>query len=194
MATLLIRNELILVDEIIINHLLQWKNNWFIGKFYDVKFPMRTERIHKKKISFLLSVEVTKFFGTYIEGMEVHHKNWDTLDNLEPVTKQQNCWMRRKRLDGFSPFIGICRFKGRFQCNIVNPNKERYYIGVFGNEIEAAIAYDLYALSYRGRYSVLNVLNHDFTLKEEYLEYQELYKRVVNRYRYDIKDKCGVTL
>ncbi|MBN1505310.1 MAG: HNH endonuclease [Sedimentisphaerales bacterium] len=77
--------------------------------------------------------------------------------NLRVCTQPENLCNRRKRHGSRSRYIGVlysdehhkwyarCRFEGR-----------KHWLGYFGNEIEAARAYDLAAVTYFGEFARVN--------------------------------------
>lgn len=96
------------------------------------------------------------------EGMQVDHINKDKLDNrksnLRIVTHQENSW-GRKHKNRSSPFIGVCiRANGKWHAQSSELDGKRVSLGCHNSEIDAAIAYDLFAISQRGLMAKTNVL------------------------------------
>lgn len=93
----------------------------------------------------------------------VDHKNNDTLDNrkanLRAATCSQNISNGRKRKNTVSRFRGVRRATGTnrhlFRAAITRNYKETY-IGAFRDEITAAIAFDIAAISSSGEFAKPN--------------------------------------
>ena len=107
----------------------------------------------------------------YILGQEnnklhIDHINGDGLDNrksnLRMVTRSQNMMNKRKKQTCFgtptsSKFKGVFWEKGCKKWRVqVTLNKKRHHIGLFVNELDAAIAYDQAATKMFGEYALTN--------------------------------------
>lgn len=99
-------------------------------------------------------------------GMSVDHKNNSTLDNhrenLRLVTRAQNRYntrpSRKLRPNGrpkSSQYLGVSRYGDRWKAKITHDG-HRYVIGLFDDEIEAALARDAKARQLHGEYAWLN--------------------------------------
>ncbi len=102
------------------------------------------------------------------KGLQVDHKNWDTLDNrranLRLATRAENIHNRRKRsTKTISRYTGVHLDKetGRWVARIQYQGK-RIWLGSFESEIEAARAYDRAALKYHGEFARLNFPREDY--------------------------------
>ena len=95
------------------------------------------------------------------DGKEIDHVNGDGLDNrrcnLRIATRSQN-QMNRKPKRGASS-----RYKGVFWSDdhkkwqsAAQLNKERYHLGFYNGEEEAAKAYNVFAAQHFGEYARLN--------------------------------------
>jgi hypothetical protein len=89
------------------------------------------------------------------------HENHNTLDNrrtnLRKVTRSQNQYNRKVRVDCSSGYKGVryLREIGKWQSRIVCDGKE-IHIGVFMSAKEAATAYDKEAAKLFGEFAYLN--------------------------------------
>jgi len=92
------------------------------------------------------------------KGYVVDHIDHNGLNNcrsnLRVCTRQQN-HANRGPLGGTSRFVGVFRFRDKWQAGIVYRTKH-YYIGVFNDEVEAAKARDRKAYELHGEFAYLN--------------------------------------
>jgi hypothetical protein len=96
------------------------------------------------------------------KGKIVDHRNHDGLDNrkanLRIAEYWQNCCNKRiNRKDKTSKYkgVGFNKRLKRWQANI-HYKRNRIYLGLFENEVDAAMAYDTAAKIYHGEFAVLN--------------------------------------
>ncbi len=95
------------------------------------------------------------------DGVEVDHENGDGLDcrrdNLRIATRAQNVANTGRRKGSSSTFKGVYYRveRNRWRSEITIDGK-RYDLGTYGNEIDAAIAYDAAAFAAWGRFAFLN--------------------------------------
>jgi hypothetical protein len=94
--------------------------------------------------------------GRVVDHIDANNAN-NCRFNLRVCAQSENLCNRRKRHGSCSRYIGVlyseehhkwyarCRFEGR-----------KHWLGYFGNEIEAARAYDLAAVTYFGEFARLN--------------------------------------
>ena len=93
--------------------------------------------------------------------MSVDHINHDTLDNrkvnLRLCTIQENQRNQKIRVGTSSKFKGVSwdRRLGRWQVSLRSSGKS-VYLGVYINEVEAALAYNKAAQQYFGAFACLN--------------------------------------
>lgn len=93
--------------------------------------------------------------------LEVDHINGNKLDNrlvnLRVVTPQQNCANRRGYTNTSSKYKGVSFRKDRkVWVAELSSGGERYYLGYFKNEIDAAKAVNIKAKELFGEYAYLN--------------------------------------
>ena len=96
------------------------------------------------------------------QGMEVDHINGDRLDNrkinLRICTRAQN-QRNRSKCVGISKYKGVCwitKFR-KWKSTITNDGKI-YHLGLFDNEIDAAMAYNNRAIELFGEFAWINKL------------------------------------
>lgn len=92
----------------------------------------------------------------------VDHINGNGLDNrrenLRPATRSQNGGNRRKAMLATSRFKGVSRYpqdRTRWIANI-GVEGQKLYLGIFADELNAALAYDMAARMHFGEYAALN--------------------------------------
>lgn len=92
-------------------------------------------------------------------GFKVDHRNGDTLDyrrdNLRICTEGQNSFNKRGR-GGASKFKGVWRRPEGAWSAEIRVNKQRFKLGSFQDEEEAAHAYDKAAIQHHGEFARLN--------------------------------------
>ena len=94
-------------------------------------------------------------------GLEVDHKNGDTLDNrrcnLRVCTRTQNNGNRKKSKRGSSRYKGVWWECGNQRwCAALGIRQQRIWCGRHKDEKDAAIAYDRAAKEYFGEFARLN--------------------------------------
>ena len=97
------------------------------------------------------------------KGLCVDHANQDTLDNqklnLRVCTKSQNAQNATKWSVASSKYKGVSWSKQKKAWEVyINHNKQRTRLGFFGNEIDAAMAYNAKATELFGEFANINVL------------------------------------
>jgi hypothetical protein len=104
------------------------------------------------------SINMSRVIVNAKSGEVVNHKNFDTLDNtlanLEICTTRQNNTYRRKHIKKTSKYIGVCFHKRqRKWVAAIKYKDKRIHIGSFGNEEDAAKAYNEKAKELFGEHS-----------------------------------------
>lgn len=93
---------------------------------------------------------------------QVHHRDGNPLNccrnNLVITTRAVNAGIRRKpRTARTSAYMGVSRPNGTAKYLVqIQINGKKYCLGYFENEVDAALAYDEYALRFRGELALLN--------------------------------------
>lgn len=117
---------------------------------------------HGRKKRFKMHIEIIKrYYKEYNSNCQIDHKDHNGLNNqkynLRICDKDQNRRNARPDYNGTSKFKGVSlgTNSSKWQCFIFI-NKKLINIGAFYNEIDAAIAYDIYAKKYFGEFAYLN--------------------------------------
>lgn len=99
----------------------------------------------------ILGLTDPKIFGEHEDHNGLNNKE----GNLRRATNSQNCANRKPR--GISKYMGVCWNKKdkKWQVYVVK-NSQRYYVGQFDDEVEAAKAYDKKAIELHGVFANLN--------------------------------------
>lgn len=96
-------------------------------------------------------------YGSIPNNMMIDHRDQDKsnnrLDNLRLATNGQNQF--NKRAQTHKKFKGVYSHKGKFKAEITH-QKERFYLGLFECEVEAAKAFDKKAKDLHGEFAQLN--------------------------------------
>ncbi len=106
-------------------------------------------------------VSLHRFIMNASPGTEVDHINHNRLDNREVnlriCTKSQNQMNSRKRANRSSRFKGVSwnSKAKKWHARLAKENA-KYFLGVYESEEDAAIAYNVAAQLFFGRYALLN--------------------------------------
>jgi hypothetical protein len=106
-----------------------------------------------------IMVYLHRFILSAPSGLQVDHKNMDSLDNrrsnLRLATNAQNHCNRKRQSDNTSGFKGVDWHKNRFRAQIKHLGV-KYFLGNFTTAEAAARAYDAAALLLHGEFARVN--------------------------------------
>ncbi len=94
-------------------------------------------------------------------GLVVDHRDGNGLNNrksnLRLCTHQENIYNQRPRLGAKSRFRGVCWHKAKNKyIALIQKEGKRYSLGLFHDEIEAAVVYDIKAMELFGEFAYYN--------------------------------------
>jgi len=110
--------------------------------------------VHRIIYQIVNNIDRLDFEIDHIDG----DKKNNNPNNLRPANRSTNMMnIRKKGLNTSSKYKGVsyCKEKGRWKCRI-RLNYRLIGLGYFGNEVDAAIAYDEKATELFGEYASLN--------------------------------------
>ncbi len=129
------------------------------GKYY----ACRTLRINGRMTTVLMHREILK------EVKEIDHRDCDGLNNrrsnLRPASDFQNACNRSKQEGTSSRFKGVAWNKRKRNWEAyIKVNRKKQYLGNFGDEIDAALAYNKAAIQLFGEFANVNVIAKQLTI------------------------------
>jgi|SRR6516225_8656021 hypothetical protein len=100
-----------------------------------------------------------RLYPSIVDYPQVDHINGWGMDNRRSNLRRANYSERKARAGNYSSIYKgvLLRLAGRWEAKI-NVNCERFYLGVFPNECQAAIAYNVAAAYLHEEYANLNKL------------------------------------
>lgn len=108
------------------------------------------------------SVSMHRMILNTPKGMETDHINGDRLDNrrenIRVCTKAQNLRNVAKRTNNSSGMKGVYKSRNEKWVAQIRLNGKSYYLGIFSEKVEAAMAYNEAAKKFHGEFARLNVL------------------------------------
>lgn len=154
----LTKDKYVMVDDIDFDYLNQWKwharrkeGNYYAGRTMSVKEDKNrgTMLMHRQ----LLSIKD--------KSVHIDHEDRNGLNNcrsnLRVCSFSEN--MKNRKAWGGSKFLGVCRHVSRDKIKwraTICINKKCMHIGLFDSESSAALAYDLKAIEFHGKFANLN--------------------------------------
>lgn len=154
----LTQGQVALVDDEDFEWLNQWK--WYALKDHLTFYAVRKSSMVNRQTRQLIRMH--RIILDSQNGELVDHKDHNGLNNqrsnIRPCTQSQNHQNRISRV-GTSRFKGVSWRKGRnrWLVNIATGDRKRY-VGMFKNELDAAMAYNSIAAELFGEFARLNVL------------------------------------
>ena len=93
-----------------------------------------------------------------IDHIDKNRQN-NKLSNLRQATKKENQRNRTSATNTSSQYLGVCYHirNKKWQAQGIGPDGKNVYLGQFETEVEAADAYDNYALITYGDYASINL-------------------------------------
>lgn len=154
----LTRGKVAIIDDEDYEFLMQWK--WYArmdlrtGAFY-------AERNSKSANSKRIKISMHRVISGVEDGkLFVDHIDRNTLNNcrynLRIATRSQNLANRESHKKCTSKYLGVCRYPhNKWQASI-RKDRIRINLGIFKNEIDAALAYNNAAKIHHGEFANLN--------------------------------------
>lgn len=134
-----------------------------------MRIPLRTiERVYRD--FYLSRILYQVFIGTIPTGLTVDHINRNKadnrLENLRLATQGQQNWNQNKK--GKTTYKGVTfdPVNNRWRARATYNYKE-IWLGRFDTELEAAIAYDLFALKHFGEFAATNLIHRASSLEQQ---------------------------
>lgn len=130
-----------IVDDIYYNHLMD-VSKWSLwdGYVYSTKGIYNKKRIYLHR--YILHLENKLINNLQVDHIDRNPLN-NTLNNLRIATCQENQRNKGKQKGATSKYIGVCWHKIALKWEAsIKHNQQRYYIGIYDSEEEAAQAYD----------------------------------------------------
>ena len=132
----LTQEKVTMVDDEVYEYLMQWKWCTVYWKGSKSFYAIRSNNISKK---IGMHRVVLEYYGYNLTGLEVDHKNHDTLNNqlsnLRPCTKRQNA---ENRIDNTSGYPGV--YWNKHDCkwfSMININGIKKYLESYNTAQQA---------------------------------------------------------
>ena len=130
---------------------------WYLCKDLRTSYALTWRWSPKRRIS----VRMHRLLMDAPAGMDVDHVDHDGLNNrranLRLCTRAQNLANSRKGSGTSSRFKGVCWYKPSSKWMAKGSlNRKTIYLGYFDSEVEAAKAYNAFAIEHYGEHALLN--------------------------------------
>lgn len=143
-----------LVDDSDYDYLNQWK--WYAQKDRYTYYAVRRDgkrRMKMHRVILGLGYD-SNLFPDHIDHNGLNNQR----SNLRIATRSQNAANRSSIRTAVSKYKGVAPMRKRWQAHIVKDGVQKY-IGLFKNEIDAALAYNIEAKKLHGEFAHLNAIN-----------------------------------
>lgn len=157
-AMKLTKNKITLIDKADFQLVKQWKWSYLAGGY-----AMRKSRYGPRKLGKYYCIYLHRFLLNAPKGIDVDHINGNKLDNrrsnLRLASRSQNFanQPKQKKLNCTSQFKGIYWDKTlKFWRVRIHFRHKKFEIGLFKNEIAAAMAYDIWVKDIQGEFAIFN--------------------------------------
>lgn len=152
-------NEFALIDDEDFDFINQWKWCLFKTKRTTTKYAKRGVYVSKGKSKTIFMHRI--LLGLNDPNILCDHKDHNGLNNqrnnLRPATKSQNCANKKPPKNTTSNYLGVSwhKLSKRWIVHIRSKGVHKH-VGLFKNEKDAAIAYNVAAINAHGDFANLN--------------------------------------
>lgn len=172
------RGKYAIIDDDDFNKVKNYK--WY---YYESKYGTGYAITHTYINNIKTTIRMHRIILNASQGELVDHKNHDGLDNrknnLRLCNHLENNRNRKLSYNSkHSIYKGVHPTCNKTWTSTIIVNKEKMRIGIFRTEVEAAHAYDYYAIKYFGKFAALNFPDYDYSKYEP-----QPYKRKTSKYR-----------
>ena len=123
---------------------------------YQIRISNKSYKAHR-----LIFLYHNGYLPEFVDHIDRNPLN-NNIENLREVTRSQNNMNRKENKDSSSKYKGITYQKNSNKwITRIRFNNKQIYLGLFINEIDAALAYNDAAIKYFGEFGYLNKIGDD---------------------------------